>query len=91
MGPQMRVTGQEVPNQVRVVVNVDPVPDDVHWPPQLPAQEAKESDDVLGSDVPVVLQEGEVQAQSVPASTHRDRTYCGDPVVRIPGYAAHAN
>lgn len=82
--PQFRVARQEVTNQPRVVVDIDPVPDDVQWPPDLPAQEAKERNDVLGSGVLVVLQEAEVKAQSVSPGTHCDRAYGGDPVVAIP-------
>ena len=86
VGPKFRVEGEEVSNQPRVVVDVDPVPDDVHRTPELSTQEAEELHDVLGSDVPVLLQQVEVQAQSVAPGTDRDRAYGGEPVMAIPAF-----
>jgi hypothetical protein len=84
MGPKLWVERKEVPNQSRVVVDVDSVPDDVHGAPELAAQEAKELDDVLRPDVPVVLEEVKVQAQPLALGTDRDGADGGDPIMATP-------
>jgi hypothetical protein len=81
---ELRMERKEVPNQPRVVVDVDSVPDDVHGTPELSAEKAKELHDILRPDVPIVLQQVEVQAQSMPPGADRDRADGRDPVMAIP-------
>lgn len=78
------VTVQELLHQSRGVVDVDPVPDNAQWSLQLPDKKPKEVHDILGSCVPVVRQQLEVEAQPISPGADRDRADCRDPVVARP-------
>jgi hypothetical protein len=86
VSPKLWVERKVVPNQSRVVVDVDPVPDDVHRTPELSAQEGQELHDVLCPGVSVFLKQLEVQAQSLASWADRDRADGGDPIMAIPAF-----
>jgi len=84
VSPKLRIKRKEVANQPRLVVDVESVPDNVHGAPELSAQKTEELHDIFGPDVPVVLQQMEVQAQPLAPGADRDRADGGDPVMAIP-------
>ena len=84
MSPNTGVAPQVVSHKPRLVVDVDPIPDDVQRSPDLAVQVAEERHHVFSSRVPVVLQQDEVQAQSALPRTQRDRAYGRNPIVTSP-------
>jgi len=80
----VRVPGEELSHDSRVVVDVDPVPDDVQRPLNLAAEISKKADDVLGVNVSVVLEELEVKTKPVALGAYGDGAYGRDSVVSVP-------
>ena len=67
-----------------LVVDVAPVPDDVEGSLDLATQVSQELDHIISSNVPVGLEQVEVEAQSAPLGTQCDRADGGDSIVAIP-------
>src|SRR5512134_1450932 len=66
VGAEFRMERMEIPNQPRVIVDVDSVPEDVLGTPEQSAEKAKEFHGVLRPHVPIVLKQVGVQAESMP-------------------------
>ena len=78
------VSSEELSHQSRVVVDFDPVPDDVQRPLNLAAEISEEPDDVLGVNVSVLLEELEVKTKPVALGAYGDGAYGRDSVVSVP-------
>ena len=78
------VAGQVLPDTSSLVVDVAPVPDDVEGLLDLATQLSQELDDVVRAHVPVRLEKVEVEAESAPLRTQRDRADGRDPIMAVP-------
>ena len=65
-------------------MDLDPVPDDIEGSLELATYEPKELDDVFSSNVLVVREQQEVEAERVPLGAEGDGADGRDPVVTIP-------
>jgi len=84
MSSNMVVTSQVLSHVPRVVMDIDPVPDDREWSLDLTTEESKEFNDVLRVGIPVVLEELEIEPQSMPLGADGEGTDRRDPVVTVP-------
>jgi len=78
------VASQVLSHAPSLVVDVAPVPDDVEGSLDLATQVSQEPDYIISSNVPVGLEQVEVEAQSAPLGTQCDRADGGDSIVAIP-------
>ena len=84
MSANAAIASQELPDDPRIVMDVDPVPDNRQGPLNLESEASEKSDDVFGVDVSVVLEELEVKTQAVTSWAHGDGADRRDSIVSIP-------
>jgi len=84
MSANAAIASQELPDDPRIVMDVDPVPDNRQGPLNLESEASEKSDDVFGVDVSVVLEELEVETESMALGAYGDGADRRESVVAVP-------
>jgi hypothetical protein len=84
MSSDMAIAGQVLPHVSRMVMDVDPVPDDFERPLDLTTEEAKEPDYIFRVGIHVVVEELKVEAQAMPLGAECNGADRRDPVMTVP-------